>query len=139
MSRSPVVSPAEYRALADFRHQLRAFLAYSEDQARAVGLEPRQHQLLLALKGIPDEHEATVGALAERLVLKHHSTGELIARLEKRGLVRRTPVAADRRRMRVEIRPRGEQLLHRLSLAHRQELRRRAPALLESLRLVGRP
>lgn len=132
MSRSRLTLP-EYRALAELRHQLRRFLAFSEERARAVGLEPRQHQLLLALKGLPEGQEPTVGALAERLVLRHHSTGELLDRLEQRGLVRRAAAAEDRRRTLVEILPAGEKLLHELSVAHREELRRLAPVLLSSL------
>jgi len=125
---------SEYRALAELRHQLRRFLAFSEEQARSVGLEPRQHQLLLALKGLPEDAAPTVGALAERLVLRHHSTGELVDRLAERGLVQRVEVPEDRRRIHVELLPEGEKVLHELSMAHRQELRRVAPDLVEAMR-----
>ena len=41
----------DYRALAEFRHALRRFLAFSEQAARDAGLTPSQHQLLLAVRG----------------------------------------------------------------------------------------
>ena len=54
------VTLSEYLSLAEFRYQLRCFLHFSEQAARAVGLEPQQHQLLLALKGLPQGRIATV-------------------------------------------------------------------------------
>jgi DNA-binding MarR family transcriptional regulator len=128
----------EYTALADFRHQLRRFLAFSEERSRGVGLEPRHHQLLLALRGLPRDTPPTVGAVAERLLLKHHTVVELIDRLEQRGLIRRTRAPEDRRQVRLAITPRGEQLLRRLSVAHRDELARLGPALVTALRRVLR-
>src|ERR1041385_4309275 len=127
------VADLDYRALADFRHQLRKFLAFSEQIARDGGVEPRQHQLLLAIRGLPEGVEPTVQVLAERLQLRHHSVVELIDRLEAAGLARRTRNAADRRRAHVTITNRGQELLRKLSLAHRDELRTTAPALVASL------
>jgi len=55
---------------SDFEHQLelrtglRRFLRWSERQARAVGLTPAKHQLLLAIKGHPDTAGPTIGELA---------------------------------------------------------------------------
>ena len=89
---------SDYRALADFRHQLRRFIAFSETAARGVGLEPRQHQVLLALRGLPEGVEPTVQVLAERLVLRHHTVVELLDRLEAEGLIRRGRAPEDRRR-----------------------------------------
>ena len=128
----------EYRALAAFRHQLRRFLAFSESRARAVGLEPRQHQLLLALRGLPEDVAPTVGALAERLLLRHHTVVELIDRLERRGLVRRARAAEDRRQARIAITARGKIALRGLSLEHRDELANLAPGLVASLRAALR-
>lgn len=120
---TPDVSTAEYRALAAFRYELRRFLHFSEEAARAVGLEPRQHQLLLAVRGMPPDLAPTVGVLAERLQLRHHSTVELIDRSEARGLVRRTASGGDRRQVAVALTTGGKRLLSRLSVAHRAELR----------------
>ena len=132
------VTAAEYRALAEFRHRLRRFLRFSEHAARGAGLEPRQHQLLLAVRGMPAPGAATIGALAERLQLRHHSTVELVDRMEAAGLVRRSRPDDDRRRVVVALTRRGEALLARLSRAHQTELRTVAPRLLVALHaLVG--
>jgi DNA-binding MarR family transcriptional regulator len=128
-----VLSLADYRALAGFRHELRRFLHFSEEAARDVGLEPQQHQLLLAVRGMPADSAATVGALAERLQLRHHSTVELVDRSEARGLVRRAPHPGDRRQVIVALTAAGAGLLRRLSLAHRTELRTVAPRLVAAL------
>jgi DNA-binding MarR family transcriptional regulator len=128
----------EYIALADFRYQLRRFLAFSEERARSVGLEPRHHQLLLALRGLPDGTVPTVGAVAERLLLRHHTVVELVDRLEQRGLIRRTRAPEDRRQVHLAITPRGERTLRRLSVAHRDELAELGPALVTALRRVLR-
>ena len=126
----------DYRALADFRYQLRRFLSFSNEAARAAGLEPRQHQLLLAVKGMPDGVEATVGTIAERLQTQHHSTVELVDRMENRGLVRRLRSAGDRRRVLVSLTARGEALLARLSAVHRAEVRSIGPRLLRALESI---
>ena len=131
------LSLADYRALADFRHELRRFVHFSEEAARHVGLEPQQHQLLLAMRGMPAGSAATVGALAERLQLRHHSTVELVDRSEARGLVRRAPNPGDRRQVIVTLTAAGAGLLRRLSLAHRTELRTVAPRLATALGALG--
>ncbi len=131
------LSTADFRSLAEFRYQLRLFLAFSEEQARAVGLNPQQHQLLLVICASAPEWP-TIGDLAERLILRHHSVVGLIDRLEQRALVRRSRSPEDRRQARVRITPRGERILHRLALAHRAELRRARPQLVAALqRLSG--
>lgn len=108
----------DYAALAEFRYQLRLFLRFSEEAARRAGLEPQQHQLLLAAKGAPEDVRVTVGYLSERLQLRQNSTVELVDRLEKKGLVRRRRDAEDRRRVIVEVTAKGERVLARLSLHH---------------------
>jgi DNA-binding MarR family transcriptional regulator len=128
------VSDDEYRALAEFRHQVRRFIRFSEHVARAAGLEPQQHQLLLAVRGMPDGTTATIGHLADRLQLRHHSTVELVDRLEARGLVRRETHPEDGRQVVVVLSGSGERLLPRLAQAHRAELRTVAPRLLAALR-----
>jgi DNA-binding MarR family transcriptional regulator len=133
------LSLAEYRALAEFRHSIRSFLHFSEEQVRAQGLEPRQHQLLLAIKGLPDGIDATVGELAGRMFLKHHSTVEMVDRLERQGYVRRTHGDQDHRQVLVGLTPAGESVLRKLSLAHHQELETAGPALARSLRRLMRP
>jgi DNA-binding MarR family transcriptional regulator len=133
------IRDAEYRALAEFRHQLRNFLRFSESAARDAGLEPQQHQFLLALRGLPAGAPATVGVLAERLQIKHHSAVGLVDRLEARSLVRRARGNGDRRQVLLALTPRGTRLLARLSVAHRAELRSVERRLAGALRvLLGR-
>jgi DNA-binding MarR family transcriptional regulator len=141
------LSDAEYRALAEFRYRLRRFLHFSERAARSAGVEPQQHQLLLAVKahgagqgsGPPGRLAAgtaggvTVGDLAERLQLRPHSALELVERLVARRLLRRRRSPLDRRRVLVGLTAAGEDVLRRLSLHHRQELRSAGPALVQAL------
>jgi DNA-binding MarR family transcriptional regulator len=127
------ISIPEYQTLAEFRYQLRRFLRFSEQAARAAGLEPQQHQLLLALKGLPQGRKATIGALADRLQLTHHSTVELVDRLVERGCIQRSRDDADQRQVLVTLTPQGEEVLRNLSLAHRAELHSVGPALVQAL------
>jgi DNA-binding MarR family transcriptional regulator len=127
------MSMADYRALAELRYQIRRYLRFSEQAAREVGLVPQQHQLLLALKGLPAGRKATISELAERLQIRHHSTVELIDRLVERGLVKRLRDEADQRRVIIHLTPQGEQVLRRLSLLHRHELQLAGPAFVRAL------
>jgi DNA-binding MarR family transcriptional regulator len=126
-------SMTEYQTLAEFRYQLRRFLRFSEQTARTAGLEPQQHQLLLAVKGLPQGRKATIGTLAERLQLAHHSTVELIDRLVERGFVQRCRDEADGRRVLVNLTPQGEEVLRKLSLTHQAELRSVGSELVQTL------
>jgi DNA-binding MarR family transcriptional regulator len=126
----------QYQALVEFRYEIRRFLNFSERAARAADLEPQQHQGLMAVKGTPKGRNATVGYVAERLQLRHHSAVELANRLEKRGLLRRARSRGDRREVWLELTPRGEKILQRLAAAHQAELRSMAPKLLRALRDV---
>lgn len=132
------LSDADYQDLAELRYRLRVFVAFSEEQARSVGLEPRQHQLLLAIRGLRPGQRPTIGALAERLVVKHHTVVELVDRLERVHLVQRRSDPSDGRVVLVSITQRGLAMLDRLTLAHRSELAKSAPALVGVLQsLVG--
>lgn len=130
------LSPTEYRALAEFRFQLRRFLHFSEQAAREEGLEPQQHQMLLAIRGLENAECPTIGALAEHLYLKHHSAVGLVDRLEHGQLVRRIRGDEDRRQVRVQLTALGEEKLHRLASIHRAELRTSGPDLVDALRTV---
>lgn len=131
--RVPAVTPRDYRALAKVRYRIRRFLAFSEQAARAHGIEPRQHQLLLALAGTPDGVEPTIAFCAERLQLAHHSTVELVDRCANAGLVRRSASPTDRRVVRLAVTAKGARILERLSVVHTNELRTVAPALVSAL------
>jgi DNA-binding MarR family transcriptional regulator len=123
----------DYQAIAEFRYHVRQFLHFSEGTARAHGLNTQQHQLLLALKGLPEGLQPTIGTLAERLQLRHHSTVELVDRLQQRGLVARAIDPVDRRRSLVRITRRGNAMLEKLTRVHRDELHTAGPLLLASL------
>ncbi|MGA2095010.1 MAG: MarR family transcriptional regulator [Candidatus Acidiferrum sp.] len=117
------ITPSEYRALAELRYRIRHFLREGDAKARAVGLEPQQYLLLLAIRGLPEGSEATIQTLAERLALKHHSLVELVDRLETHGYVRRTRSRDDRRRVFVSLTLRGERLLEQVARNRISELR----------------
>ncbi|MGA7853980.1 MAG: MarR family transcriptional regulator [Candidatus Acidiferrales bacterium] len=129
-------SNIDYHALADFRFEIRRFLHSSERIVRAAGLEPQQHQALLAIKGLPAHRVATVGVLAERLLVQHHSAVELVNRLETKGLLRRARGADDRRSVLLTLTRRGEKLLKQLALTHRAELKTARSKLLQALTRV---
>lgn len=130
---------ATYRSLSEFRHQVRRFLRYSEDAARAHHLEPQQHQLLLAIKGLPKGKTPTIGELAERLQIRHHSAVELINRLAKSGRVVREPGTEDRREVLIRLTAEGERILRDLSVEHQVELTRSGPKLMKALAAAIRP
>jgi DNA-binding MarR family transcriptional regulator len=132
------LSLEEYRALAEFRYQVRRFVAFSEEHVRAFGMEPQQHQLLLAIKGLPEGDSATIGELAGRLQLRHHSTVELVNRLEAGGHVVREASREDRRVVLVRLTASGAALLRQLSLAHHEELETAGPRLAKALAAIAR-
>ncbi len=132
------LTPGEYEALANFRFQIRRFLHFSEEQARSSGLEPRQHQALLAIKGLPTGQNATIGEISKRLQLRHHSAVELVDRLAAQGLVKRTPSKSDRRAVLIEVTRSGETLLRKLAMVHREELGKAGVELSQALRIILR-
>ena len=131
-------SQPNYRAMAEFRYQIRRFLRFSEHAAREAGLEPQQYQLMLAIKGLPNDEKPRIGDIAERLQIQHHSAVELVDRLSKRVLVRRRRSENDRREVLLELTPKGERLLQELALHHRSEMREMGPELVASLKKVLR-
>jgi DNA-binding MarR family transcriptional regulator len=124
----------DYRSLAELRYQIRRFLHFSEQAARDAGLEPRQHQFMLALKGLPEGVRPRVAELAERLQIQHHSAVELVNRLAAGGYVHRQWGSEDRREVLLNLTPKGERLLSELSLYHQIELRMQGPALVAALK-----
>jgi DNA-binding MarR family transcriptional regulator len=123
------ITDADYRALSEFRYLLRRFLEFSQNAAKGVGLQPRHHQALLAIKGFPSSKPVTVGDLAERLRIRHHSAVELVDRLEEAGLVVRQPDSNDHRRVFLDLTERANADLAELSAAHLDELSRIEPML----------
>lgn len=122
----------DYAALAKFRFALRQFQVFSEAKAAEAGLKPQQHQALLAIRAAGSD-DATVGYVAQRLIVKPHTASELIDRLEALGLVRREPTQSDRRRALLRLTSQADAILSDLSSVHREEIRRLQPLLIEHL------
>ncbi len=125
-----LLADEDYRALADFRHEIRRFQAFSEAHASNNGLSPQQHQALLAIRAA-DPDQATVGYIAERLILKAHSATGLVDRLDALGLIVREVSPDDRRRTLLRLTAKAYDILASLSTVHREEIRRLRPLLLE--------
>jgi DNA-binding MarR family transcriptional regulator len=117
------ITSAEFQALAELRYRLRIFLKQGDVEARAAGLEPQQYLMLLAIRGLAPDAPAKIQTLADRLALKHHSAVELVDRLEKRSLVRRTRSRTDRRQVLVSLLPRGQKVLEKVVQKRISELR----------------
>ena len=128
------MTDADYRALSEFRYQIRRFLHFSEEASRSEGLEPQQHQILLAIRALRGRQGPTVGELAEHLILRHHSVVGLVDRLERQGLVERVRDGDDRRQVRIQLTAEGATKLRRLAAVHREELRSSGPRLIKALR-----
>lgn len=137
MPRRKPFSKLQYENLAAFRFALRKFLRFSEDAAGEAGLTPQQHQALLAIKGFPGRDYVTVGELAERLQIKHHSAVGLIDRLVVEDLVERDASAEDRRQVFIRLTQRGEGVLEELAAMHREQLRLIGPELSSLLQRLG--
>lgn len=123
------LSKSEYELLAAFRYALRQFLRFSEEAAQTAGIEPQQHQALLAIKGFPGRDWVTIGELAERLQIRHHSAVGLVNRLVAQALLVRMPASEDRRQVHVMLTEQGAALLAQLSEVHKAELFRLGPEL----------
>jgi len=123
----------DFQAMAELRYQIRRFLRFSEKAAQAAGIEPQQQQLLLAIKGLPAAARPTVGVLAERMQLQHHSTVGLIDRLVHRGLLVRLRATDDKRRVLIKLSREGEKILARLALHHLRELQTIGPQFVSVL------
>ena len=123
----------DYRAMAELRYQLRQFAHFSERAAYSWGLNPEHHQMLLALKGIPEGIQPTINIIAERLQLRRPKAIELTNDLADRGLIRKRPDQADRRRVLLEITDRGEGVLRWLCLIHRSQLKAISDGLIDAL------
>jgi DNA-binding MarR family transcriptional regulator len=124
------------QTLAEFRHELRTFLQFSESAAAQRNLPTQQHQLLLQIAGAPDGIIPTVAYAADRLGLRHHSIVELSKRCEEAGLLNRVQDSADRRRVLLQLTPAGNRILDDLSDDHAAELNQRAPKLIAALKRI---
>jgi DNA-binding MarR family transcriptional regulator len=110
--------------LARFRYQLRLFLRFSERAARAEGVTPQQHQLMLGVAGHTGKGWATISELADFLQERHNAVVGLVERAVQRGLVTKKAIARDHRFVRVALTPEGRRILGKLAQLHRGELAR---------------
>ena len=120
--------------LAEFRYGLRRFLRFSEKAAHAAGVTPQQHQAMLAIKGFLGRDHITIGELAERLQILHHSAVGLANRLVVENYVKRIPGQKDRRQVCLALTKRGEIVLKKLSVVHREQLQRMGPQISQLLK-----
>ena len=133
-----LLSRSEYKALAEFRYQIRKYLRYMEEKARARGYNPQQYQLLLAIEGLPEGQMPTIKTIAERMQLNHNTTVELVDRCEERGLLQRRRAGLDRRLVTLVPTPEGERMMQEQASASRAELQEIGPILFESLQRLAR-
>ena len=123
-------------ALAVFRFLFWLFLSFSEEAARAAGLEPQQHQLLLDVNGLPEGVRARIGEIAEHQQIQHHSTVELADRLEEHGYINRKRSDRDKREVLLVLTPKAERVLRDLALHHQELLQNYGTVLVSSLKKV---
>jgi DNA-binding MarR family transcriptional regulator len=135
----PSVSEADYQHLAAFRHALREFFHFSEEAALAAGVPPQQHQAMLVIRGSPERGHLTVGDLAERLKIRHHSAVGLVNRMEADGLVAKSRDPRSHRQVLVRLTTHGRRVLEKLSPVHKAELARIGPSLRKILEHLESP
>lgn len=91
-----------------------------------------------ALTYLRHHRGASLAVLAEHLGISSPTASALVERLVRRGLVRRVPDPRERRRVVLDLTPRGVRLLERVLRTTRAHVRRRLvslePARLEALR-----
>src|SRR5439155_21466340 len=132
------LTPEEYAALGEFRYNIRRFLRLSEEATARAGIEARQYQFLLTLRGLIEQKRVTISDLAERMQVRHHSVVGLINRLVERKLIERRRGEHDRRQVYIHLTAKGDALLRKLAIYHRSELQASGPALVAALQsLMG--
>lgn len=119
----------DYAHLLALRTGLRRFLGWSERRARAAGLTPAQHQLLLAIRGHGEPQGPTISQAAAYLQLRHNSAVELVDRAVGAGLISRETDAARASVVRLRLTESGRNALAALSELHLQELAHLAPTM----------
>lgn len=125
-----------YRARAEFRYHIRRFLEFSDRMAKKRGVEPQQHQLMLAVAGVEAGRKPTIGYISTRLHIQHHSAVELVDRGVRAGLVARERDMGDRRKVLVKLTRRGQRLLQQISADNTTELQAAARSLVDILESI---
>jgi DNA-binding MarR family transcriptional regulator len=127
------ISDGKVQALANFRFAIRKFLHFSEEAAIRAGVAPQQHQLMLQISGASPGTVTSIGYMADRLCLRHHSAVELARRCEEAGLITRRRDPTNRRQVVLELLPAGSRILRQLSSEHHRELNELGPRLIRAL------
>ena len=122
--------------LAEFRYQLRTFLSFSESASDNCGIATQQYQLMQVIGAVPADRQASISYIAERMILRHNSTVELVDRAERAGLVERKHDEQDLRRSLVQLTPHGWTILQQLVPLHLDELQRQSESMMRALRKV---
>ena len=122
--------------LAEFRYQLRTFLSFSESASEKCGVAAQQYQLLQVIAAIQPGRQASISYVAERMILRHNSTVELVDRAERAGLVARRNDETDLRRSLLHLTPHGWEVLRKLVAMHLEELHRHTEPMIGALRKV---
>jgi DNA-binding MarR family transcriptional regulator len=130
------LSTSRLKALAEFRYALRLFLNFSERASLEEGVSVQHYQLLQVIATVPDGAGASIGFVAERMVLRHNSAVELIDRAARSGLVKRKIDLKDLRRSLVVLTPKGEEILARLARAHLAELDAHGDQIMRAMKLL---
>ncbi len=113
----------DFHALAEFHYLIRRFVKLIPNRSTgAIAFGSLQHQLLLNIRGLPRELRPTIGTLAERMQIRHHSAVELIKRSVELGLVERRPDKVDRRQVTVHLTSKGNRLASEIAQRDSNEL-----------------
>ena len=127
----PVGKIPRLAELAEFRYHLRTFLSFSEGASESLGIAAQQYQLMQVI-GAADR-PASISYIAERMILRHNSTVELVDRAERAGLVQRRDDENDLRRSLVELTAQGWTILQKLVAMHLVELQSNGEELMQLL------
>ena len=107
---------------SQFRYEVRRFLRFGEEAARAAGVTAVQYHLMLHTQAFAGREWASIGELAERLQTAPHGVVALVTRCEEAGLVRRQAHKADGRLVEVHLTAKGRRIVERLAAEHLAQL-----------------
>jgi DNA-binding MarR family transcriptional regulator len=127
---------AHCRGLAEFRYQIRKFVSFSEGAARQAGLEPPQHQLLLAVKGLPASRRPSLNVLAERMVMDPGGCEVLASGLVNRGFLRWQRDRRVEEGRLLALTPTGQEMIERLTAQHRDQMMAVGPTFVQALGMI---
>ena len=104
-----------FEGIAEAHSIIRRLMRIVDEQAKAAGLDPLEHKILIQLVGAPDP--VSVKDVAQRLDIPAALASRLIKGLERRELVTRTPRVDDRRSTNLHASPAAVDRLVAIHLA----------------------